>query len=77
MQKNIGTGDMIIRLVIATALGYIGFFENPIVSAGTSQTIIKFVAFIPLLTGLMRFCPLYQLIGLSTCGQGDKGRGPR
>lgn len=67
MEKNVGTVDMIIRLLIAIALGYIGFFENPIVSAGTSQNIIKIVAFLPLLTGLMRFCPLYKLIGLSTC----------
>jgi len=74
MEKNVGTLDMMIRLVIAIALGYIGFFANPIVSAGTSQTIIKIVAFLPLLTGLMRFCPLYKLIGLSTCpcDQGKK-----
>ena len=67
MQKNVGTVDMIIRLLIAVALGYIGFFENPIVSAGTSQNVVKIVAFLPLLTGLMRFCPLYKLIGLDTC----------
>ena len=68
MQKNVGIADMIIRLVIAVAVGYIGFFDNPIVSAGTSKTVVKFIAFLPLLTGLMRFCPLYKLIGLSTCG---------
>jgi len=67
MEKNVGTVDMLIRLVVAIGLGYIGFFENPIVSAGMSKTIIKFVAFLPMLTGLMRFCPLYKLIGLSTC----------
>lgn len=68
MEKNVGTIDMMLRLAIAIVLGYIGFFENPIVSAGTtSQTIIKFVAFLPLLTGLLRFCPLYKLIGLNTC----------
>lgn len=67
MEKNVGNVDMAIRLVIAVVLGYIGFCENPIVSAGMSKTIIKFVAFLPLLTGLMRFCPLYKLIGLSTC----------
>lgn len=67
MEKNVGTFDMTLRVVFAIALGYIGFFENPIVSAGTSQTIIKFVALVPLLTGLLRFCPLYKLIGLSTC----------
>lgn len=67
MQRNVGTVDMIIRLVIAIVLGYIGFFENPIVSAGTSQNVVKIVAFLPLLTGLLRFCPLYKLIGLDTC----------
>ncbi len=74
MEKNVGTVDMMIRLVIAIALGYIGFVQNSIVTAGTSQTIIKFVAFLPLLTGLARFCPLYKLIGLSTCpcAQGKK-----
>lgn len=73
MKKNVGTVDMLIRLLIAIALGYIGFFDNPIVSAGTSKTIIKFVTFLPLLTGLLRFCPLYTFIGLSTCScQGDK-----
>lgn len=73
MEKNVGTVDMVIRLVIAVALGYIGFFENPIVSAGLSKTIIKFVVLLPLLTGLLRFCPLYKLIGLSTCGC-DQGK---
>lgn len=68
MQKNVGTIDMIVRLAVALGLGYIGFFENPIVSAGTSQNVIKVVAFLPLLTGILRFCPLYKLIGLNTCG---------
>lgn len=67
MEKNVGTFDMLVRLMIAIGLGYIGFFENPIVSAGTSQTLIKVVAFLPLITGMMRFCPLYKLIGLNTC----------
>jgi len=67
MEKNVGTADMAVRLVVAIALGYIGFFDNAIVSAGTSKTIVKVVAFLPLLTGLLRFCPLYKLIGLSTC----------
>jgi hypothetical protein len=73
MQKNIGTVDMLIRLVIAVGLGYIGFFENPIVSAGTSQNLIKIIAFLPLLTGVIRFCPLYKLIGVNThCDSAEK-----
>ena len=68
MHNNVGIVDMLIRLLIAAALGYIGYMPNPVVSPGTSQNIIKVVAFLPLLTGLSRFCPLYRLIGLSTCG---------
>jgi hypothetical protein len=67
MKKNVGTVDMVIRLILSIGLFYIGFFDNPIVSAGTSQTIIKYIAFIPFLTGLLRFCPLYVLIGVATC----------
>ncbi len=68
MKKNVGTIDMIIRILIATALFYIGFFDNPFVSPGLSKNIIKFVAFLPLLTGVLRFCPLYTFIDLDTCG---------
>ena len=69
MQRNVGTIDMIIRLVIFAVLLYIGLADNPIVSGGTSKKIIAGVAFLPLLTGLFRFCPLYTLIGLNTCGE--------
>lgn len=66
MKRNIGTVDMAIRLVLGIVLVYIGFFENSIVSSGLPKTIIAVFAFVPLLTGLARFCPLYALIGAST-----------
>jgi len=71
MKKNVGNLDMGMRLVFAAVLFYIGFADNPIVSAGMSKNIIKGVAFLPLLTGLSRFCPLYSLIGLNTCDKDD------
>jgi len=69
MKRNVGMADMLVRLLISIALFYIGFFDNPIVSAGTSQTIIRFIAIVPLATGFLRFCPLYTLIGLNTCSK--------
>ncbi len=66
MKRNVGVADMLVRLLIAAVLFYIGFFDNPIVSAGTSQTIVKFITILPLATGLLRFCPLYSLVGLDT-----------
>lgn len=75
MQKNVGVVDMVIRFVIAAVLFYIGFADNPIVSGGLSKNIIKAMAFLPLLTGTFRFCPLYALIGMNTvcaCAKKDK-----
>lgn len=74
MKRNIGTLDMIIRLIISAGLFYVGFFSNPVVSSGISQKIVAVAAFVPLLTGLFRFCPLYTLIGLSTCPCDDKAQ---
>lgn len=66
MKRNIGNADMVVRLVLGVVLAYIGFFDNPIVSSGLPKTVIAVFAFVPLLTGLARFCPLYALIGAST-----------
>ena len=66
MKKNVGGVDMAIRLIVFACLVYIGYFDNPIVSEGLSKTIIKVLAFGPLLTALFRFCPLYTVIGLDT-----------
>lgn len=68
MEKNVGTIDMIVRFITAAILFYIGFADNPIVSGGLSKNIVKGMAFLPLLTGALRFCPLYALIGMNTCG---------
>ncbi len=67
MKKNVGLIDMIVRLILSIGLFYVGFFDNPIVSAGTPKTIMKYIAFVPFLTGLLRFCPLYVLIGVDSC----------
>ncbi|MEJ2031540.1 MAG: DUF2892 domain-containing protein [Deltaproteobacteria bacterium] len=69
MKRNVGNLDMLIRLIISGVLFYIGFFDNPVVSGGLSQKIIGVAGFLPLLTALFRFCPLYTLIGLSTSAE--------
>lgn len=67
MNKNVGTADLVVRLVLALGLFYIGFMENPIMEEGLPKTIVGVAGFVPLLTGLLRFCPLYAMIGVSTC----------
>lgn len=60
---------MIARIIIGAALLYLGFAENPILSDGLPKTIVGFFAFVPIFTGLVRFCPLYALIGVTTKGE--------
>lgn len=59
MNRNIGTTDRNIRLVVGVALLSLAFFGP--------RTPIGYLGLIPILTALVNFCPLYALFGLSTC----------
>lgn len=68
IKKNIGSLDRIIRLALGAVMLYVGFFDNPIVSGGAPQKMVAILAFIPIITAFVRFCPLYTLGGIDTCG---------
>lgn len=64
MKKNMGTIDKVIRIVIAavvTALYTAGIIE------GTLGLILILFAFVFVATSIVSFCPLYTLLGFSTC----------
>lgn len=63
MNKNIGSADRIIRLVVAVVL--IGLFAANVVS-GTVGYIVLVVAAIAAITALVNFCPLYAILGMGT-----------
>ena len=59
MKSNVGGIDRILRIVIGAVL---------VVLAATGQVgVWGWIGVVPLLTGAVGFCPLYPLIGLSTC----------
>jgi len=64
MKKNMGSADKIIRLIIAALLVVLYF-------TGTVTGIVGYislaVAFIFIVTSMVSFCPLYTIVGLSTC----------
>ncbi len=64
MKKNMGSADRIIRVVIAAAVAVL-YFTNII--SGTFGIVLMVIASIFLLTSLVSFCPLYSLVGMSTC----------
>lgn len=65
MNRNIGTIDRVLRILVGVVLialtvnGTIGWWG--------------WLGVIPLMTGLVRTCPAYSLLGVNTCGV-KKGR---
>lgn len=59
MKTNEGKLDRIFRITLG--LGLLGITQlGP-------QTPWGYIGFIPLFTGIFGYCPLYQVVGLSTC----------
>lgn len=61
-KLNVGGIDRVLRVVLGLALIALDFVGP--------QTPWGWIGVVPLLTGLMRTCPLYTLIGLNTCPRG-------
>ena len=66
---NEGSTDRIIRVVAGIVLLALGWGE---VVTGTLGTVFKVLGFIPLVTGLVGWCPLYAITHISTRGHADK-----
>jgi hypothetical protein len=58
-MKNEGTVDRVLWVIVGLGLLSLLMLEQPIVWG--------WIGLIPLLTGVAGFCPLYKIIGLSTC----------
>lgn len=54
--------DRVARIVLGVGLLIVGFG----VMGGTAGVVVGIVAFVPLLTGLSGWCPLYSLFGFRT-----------
>ncbi len=59
MKANVGGIDRIARIVLGLVL--IGLAATGTVGAW------GWIGLVPLATGLTRFCPLYPMLGMSTC----------
>jgi hypothetical protein len=60
MTKNVGAIDRTLRIVIGLAL----------IAGAVTSTIGPwgYLGFLPLLTGLIGWCPPYAMLGFNTCG---------
>lgn len=58
MKANVGSIDRVLRVIVGLAIlgaGY--YFKNW----------LGLIGLVPILTGIVRFCPAYVPFGLSTC----------
>lgn len=62
MTTNVGTIDRALRVIVGLALLYLAFFAAP-----NGYNWIGYIGFVPLLTALIGNCPLYSILGMSTC----------
>jgi hypothetical protein len=59
MKRNEATFDRVLRVVIGIGLLSL-VFVGP-------TTVLGYIGLIPLITGLVGYCPLYAVFGFATC----------
>jgi len=59
MKRNEGTIDRILRVVVGGAILSLAFVGP--------QTPWGYLGLVPLVTGLIGYCPVYAILGLRTC----------
>ena len=63
MQKNVGGGDRLVRVLLGAALIGAGLG----IVGGTVGTVIAAASLVPFATAALGWCPLYSLLGIRTC----------
>ncbi len=58
MKENVGSADRYTRMFLGAIIIAAGIYF---------ETWLGVIGIIPLITGLIKFCPLYAVFGLSTC----------
>lgn len=68
MVANVGTIDRILRVVIGAILIVLPFVvSTSFLQSTVVQVVLPIVGAVLIATALVRFCPLYRLMGASTC----------
>lgn len=61
MTHNVGTLDRTLRIVLGLGLLSLVFIGP--------KTLWGLLGLVPLLTGLVRFCPAYGIVGINSCAR--------
>ena len=69
MRRNIGTIDQVIRAMFGFALVAYVVKDGSLLPGGGLEVLVGAYLFV---TGILKYCPLYDLLGLSTIGRLDR-----
>ncbi len=58
MKCNVGRTDKVVRMILALVIGALGIYF---------KSWWGLLGILPLVTGLISFCPVYTILGLNTC----------
>jgi hypothetical protein len=61
MEKNVGSADKVVRVIIGLALLSLLFTRQD------SSRWFGLIGLVPLLTAYLSWCPAYTLLGIRTC----------
>ena len=62
MKKNMGNTDRTLRVVLSIIIAVVGYYY---------KSWWGLLAFIPLATSYIGFCPLYKIIGINSCNKNE------
>lgn len=65
MKANVGGIDRILRVVAGLFLISLVFVGDRIIG---QNVVWGWIGVVPLVTGIFKFCPAYQIFGIKTCG---------
>ena len=64
MKCSVGSIDRVLRISVGLVL--IGLATSRVIGAW------GWIGIIPLATGLFKFCPMYSILGINTCGANSR-----
>ena len=73
MRANTGPIDRMVRALLGLLLIPMAFVPSlTLASSPALQAAVVIVGAVVIVTALLGFCPLYRLLGFSTCKAGDR-----
>jgi len=75
MQKNVGSIDKILRIIIGLVLVAYAILPSFGMMPDTGYNVYGWIGIVPLGTALLGICPLYSIIGVKTCSAANKSDG--